>query len=87
MTKTDASAEASTKGRLVMATAAISGGAAGVFAKLLDVSGLTSLTVGATYYLSTTAGAITTTAPVITVGSGHSFQIIQPNSVAQMMPL
>ena len=31
--------------------------------------------------------AITTPAPASTVGSGHSFQIIQPNSVAQTMLL
>ena len=72
ITKADASAEATANGLLVMATETINGGNSGRFVQLGQIKGLSGLTGGAVYYLSTTAGAITTTAPT---GSG---EIVRP---------
>jgi len=63
ITLADADAEATTKGMLVMATEAISGGAAGTFLLMGKVTGLTGLTQGSTYYVSPTTGEITATPP------------------------
>jgi len=62
MWKIDANAEATSKGRLGLATASILADATGSFLILGDYT-TSSLTTGATYYLSTTAGEYTTTAP------------------------
>ena len=61
--KTDASAEATSKGLLYMSTAVISADATGEFIEDGEIT-LSSLTAGSTYYLSETAGAMTTTKPV-----------------------
>lgn len=66
VTKCDADAEATTKGMLVMATEAITASTSGTFLIVGKVTGLTGLTQGSTYYVSTTTGAITATAPSAT---------------------
>jgi len=61
--KAQGNAEATTKGRIVMATASISANATGVFL-IKGKYTTSSLTAGATYFISTsTAGAMTLTTP------------------------
>jgi hypothetical protein len=71
--KASAAAEATAKGDLVMALEAVTGGTTGNFAHTGQVKGLTGGTAGATVYLSTTAGAVTTTAPS---GSGEAVRVV-----------
>ena len=60
----DADAEATANGLLVMATASITGADDNhLFVQRGLVTGLSGLTVGSTYYVSATAGAITATMP------------------------
>lgn len=71
--KTDADAEATTKGNLRIANATISADATGEFIKPLAELTTTGLTAGSTYYVSATAGGITATAPSTT---GQQVRII-----------
>lgn len=66
MVLADASAEATAKGFLGIAAAAINSAASGTFIHRGSVGGFTGLTAGAVYYISTTAGGITTTPPSTT---------------------
>ena len=63
MVLTDASALGTCDGVIGMSIGAVSPGATGFFVLLGLVSGLSGLTAGSVYWLSETAGAITTTAP------------------------
>lgn len=58
----DASASATSLGMLVVANGTINGGASGTFVPLGFVT-TSGLTAGATYYVSETTGAVTTTKP------------------------
>lgn len=71
-----ADATSSGKHAVGFAPSAIANGASGTVQFEGTISGLSGLTIGATYYLSTTAGGITTTAPT---GAG---QIVQKVGVA-----
>jgi len=64
--KANASAEATASGRLLMAMATIAANATGKFYAYGGYRTTTGLTTGSIYYLSTTAGGITTTAPATT---------------------
>lgn len=70
--KIDADAEATSKGMLAMANATISADATGEFI-LAGRYTTTGLTMGSTYYLSTTPGAYTTTQPS---GAGDIVRIL-----------
>lgn len=72
MAKVDASAESTTKGLLAMATEAISADATGTFVLIGNYT-TTGLTTGSTYYVSTTVGGITATAPSAT---GNQLRVI-----------
>lgn len=56
---------ASTLPQIGFAVSAVAAGATGLFLTSGRVTGLTGLTLGATYYVSATAGAITATAPTL----------------------
>lgn len=71
--KADADAEASASKMLVVCNAAINASATGEAIAWGYVSGLSSLTAGAIYYVSTTIGQITTTAPT---GSADIVRIV-----------
>lgn len=66
-----ADAANSSKLAVGFAPSAISNGASGTVNFEGTITGLSGLTIGATYYLSTTAGGITATAPT---GSGNAVQ-------------
>ncbi len=73
ITLADADTEASTKNMLFMATESVSGGASGDFSKGGAVTVNThGLAVGAPIFISTTAGALTNTAP----GTGKYVRIL-----------
>ena len=61
--KTNATAESTAKGTLVIATEAISAGGTGLFYILGEVDGLVGLEADTVYYLSTMDGGITTVPP------------------------
>lgn len=71
-----ADATTSSKHAVGFAPSAIANGASGTINFEGTITGLSALTIGATYYLHTTAGGITTTAPT---GSG---QVVQKVGVA-----
>jgi len=71
-----ADAASSSKSAVGFAPSSIANAASGTVNFEGTISGLSGLTIGATYYLSTTAGGITATAPT---GSG---QIVQKVGVA-----
>jgi len=64
--KTDADAEATSKGQIRMSLATISADATGLFSREGYTWTTSGLTAGSTYYLSTTAGSKTVTAPSAT---------------------